>query len=353
MMPDPTAVQPGATRTGTICCSAGTPGAVSGSPIRSPQPPYRDPQWPWPTSRFPRAGGAWAAAASVLSSPGRSSRSPTAPASPGSRAGTANMRAARPGDRPGGRPAPWTGGSACSSRSGPCASHWGRSLPMPQRSGPPRTTSPTSSGRSSSPPRLPAVRRGGVRADHRRRGAAGRRPLTAAGPARPDRLVGRRYPVARHPVVQPDHPERPAGRVGASPGHHPIWRPDAVGSVCFLVSSWLAWVEECHGPFAWRPSRLSWWITSLNLVGSVVFGVSAVASYVTSSGQLLSVALTNLGTFVGAICFLVGALLLLPERTLERPPRSRSRRRRRRSPWAADGGRSSRSEEPAGALDMC
>ena len=57
----------------------------------------------------------------------------------------------------------------------------------------------------------------------------------------------------------------------------------------------------------------------LNLVGSIAFGVSAVASYVTSSGQLLSVALTNLGTFVGAICFLVGAILLLPERTLESP----------------------------------
>jgi hypothetical protein len=107
--------------------------------------------------------------------------------------------------------------------------------------------------------------------------------------------------------------------LGASPGHHPIWRPDALGSICFLVSSWLAWVEECHGPFAWRPARVSWWITSLNLVGSVAFGVSAVASYVTSSGQLLSVALTNLGTFVGAICFLAGALLLLPERTLEGP----------------------------------
>ena len=107
--------------------------------------------------------------------------------------------------------------------------------------------------------------------------------------------------------------------LGAPPDHHPVWRPDALGSICFLVSSWLAWAEECHGPFAWRPSRISWWITSLNLVGSIAFGVSAVASYVTSSGQLLSLALTNLGTFVGAVCFLVGAVLLLPERTLEGP----------------------------------
>jgi hypothetical protein len=107
--------------------------------------------------------------------------------------------------------------------------------------------------------------------------------------------------------------------LGASSKHHPIWRPDALGSICFLVSSWLAWAEECDGAFAWRPWRISWWITALNLVGSVAFGVSAVASYVTSSGQLLSLALTNLGTFVGALCFLAGAILLLPERTLQSP----------------------------------
>ena len=107
--------------------------------------------------------------------------------------------------------------------------------------------------------------------------------------------------------------------LGASPQHHPVWRPDALGSVCFLVSSWLSWAEECHGRFAWRPTRLSWWITALNLVGSAAFGVSAVASYVTPNGQLLSMALTNLGTFVGALCFLAGAVLLLPERTREGP----------------------------------
>ena len=107
--------------------------------------------------------------------------------------------------------------------------------------------------------------------------------------------------------------------LGASASHHPVWRPDALGSVCFLVSSWLAWAEECHGPFAWRPSHISWWITMLNLVGSIAFGVSAIASYVKPNGQLVSLALTNLGTFVGAVCFLVGAVLLLPERTLGSP----------------------------------
>jgi hypothetical protein len=107
--------------------------------------------------------------------------------------------------------------------------------------------------------------------------------------------------------------------LGASSSHHPVWRPDALGSVCFLVSSWLAWAEVCHGRFAWRPGDISWWITLLNLVGSVAFGASAIASYVKPNGQLVSLALTNLGTFVGAICFLVGGLLLLPERSVTAP----------------------------------
>ena len=42
--------------------------------------------------------------------------------------------------------------------------------------------------------------------------------------------------------------------LGASSSHHPVWRPDAFGSICFLVSSWLAWAEVCHRRFAWRPA---------------------------------------------------------------------------------------------------
>jgi hypothetical protein len=113
--------------------------------------------------------------------------------------------------------------------------------------------------------------------------------------------------------------------LGASSTHHPVWRPDALGSICFLVSSWLAWAEECHGPLKWNPHDLSWWITLLNLVGSVAFGGSAIASYVKPNGQLVSLALTNLGTFIGAVCFLVGGVLLLPERTIADRPGSPQR----------------------------
>ena len=95
-----------------------------------------------------------------------------------------------------------------------------------------------------------------------------------------------------------------------------VWRPDVAGSVCFLVASALAWVEAGHGWLSWRPRHISWRIAALNLAGSVAFGVSAIAAQVVpESGQMRNVALVNLGTFAGAVCFFAGALLLLPERT--------------------------------------
>jgi hypothetical protein len=106
--------------------------------------------------------------------------------------------------------------------------------------------------------------------------------------------------------------------LSAQAAHQHVWRPDAIGSVCFLVSSLLAWYEVCHGWAAWRPREWSWWITLVNLAGSVAFGVSAVAAYVNPlTGQVHNVARANTQTFIGAVCFLAGALLLLPERTEE------------------------------------
>jgi hypothetical protein len=56
----------------------------------------------------------------------------------------------------------------------------------------------------------------------------------------------------------------------------------------------------------------------VNLAGSLAFGVSAVAAYVNPvTGQLRDADRSGLGTLVGAVCFFVGALLLLPERTQE------------------------------------
>ena len=102
----------------------------------------------------------------------------------------------------------------------------------------------------------------------------------------------------------------------ATAANQHVWRPDAVGSACFLAASLLAWVEVCHGWTAWRPRSWSWWITLANLIGSIAFGVSAIAGYISpATGQVHNAERSNLGTLVGALCFLAGALLLLPERT--------------------------------------
>jgi hypothetical protein len=87
-----------------------------------------------------------------------------------------------------------------------------------------------------------------------------------------------------------------------------VWTPDVFGSICFLVSSALAYAAVERGR-----SR-AWRIGALNLLGSVFFGIAAVAALVEpSTSEPVSAAIANAGTTAGAICFLVGALMLIPE----------------------------------------
>lgn len=101
-----------------------------------------------------------------------------------------------------------------------------------------------------------------------------------------------------------------------------IWRPDAIGSLCFLVSSVIAFAEAGHRWWSWRPGERDWHITALNLWGSAFFGLSAIGAYILPSGELLDTAWANGGTFLGAVCFLVAAVLMMPEGRTE--PRTSS-----------------------------
>ena len=100
-----------------------------------------------------------------------------------------------------------------------------------------------------------------------------------------------------------------------------VWRPDAFGSICFLVSGAIAYHASArHG---WLPvrGRPGWWEPAVNLLGCVFFGISAVAGYlVPSTGSVLNLAAANLNTVLGAACFLTCALAtLLTGRTLKSP----------------------------------
>ena len=93
-----------------------------------------------------------------------------------------------------------------------------------------------------------------------------------------------------------------------------VWTPDVFGSICFLVSSQMAYAAVCGRWFCLRPRSLPSGFAALKLVGSIAFGVSAVTSLIEPSTQEpVSAAIANAGTAVGALCFLAGALLLLPQ----------------------------------------
>jgi hypothetical protein len=100
--------------------------------------------------------------------------------------------------------------------------------------------------------------------------------------------------------------------LSAEQADHRVWTPDVFGSIAFLVASALAYAGVRRPWLRWRPLDLDWSITTLNMVGSIAFGVSAAASYVLSDDTLRDAQRANAGTFVGAVCFLVGAALLIP-----------------------------------------
>ena len=92
-----------------------------------------------------------------------------------------------------------------------------------------------------------------------------------------------------------------------------IWRPDAVGSVLFLVSSAIALMPDVRRHRHGHARDRSWSISAINMLGSILFGISAIGAYVIpDTDDLLNTAWSNGGTLFGAICFLIGALLVLP-----------------------------------------
>jgi hypothetical protein len=77
-----------------------------------------------------------------------------------------------------------------------------------------------------------------------------------------------------------------------------VWRPDAFGSICFLVS----------GVIAYRAAPREWQ-ARVNLLGCVFFGISAVAGFVVPDrGSMLDLAAANWNTSLGAACFLICAI---------------------------------------------
>lgn len=133
---------------------------------------------------------------------------------------------------------------------------------------------------------------------------------------------------------------------------HPVltWTPDAYGSTAFLISSAIAMViakrdvsagtgaaarHRASGTWPRLRDRVAsalrrdWhaagrdlhsdeiWIAVLNLLGSIAFGLSAIAAFfIPHDDSVLNAAAVSTWTLVGAIGFFVAAFLLVEEKDL-------------------------------------
>lgn len=95
---------------------------------------------------------------------------------------------------------------------------------------------------------------------------------------------------------------------------HLVWNPNAEGSIAFLVSSALAALILFRAGTYWAPKSRDWQSVWLNTLGSIAFGISAVGAFVLHDGTSLDPNLANVGTFVGAVCFLLASAVFLGRR---------------------------------------
>ena len=91
-----------------------------------------------------------------------------------------------------------------------------------------------------------------------------------------------------------------------------VWAPDATGSLAFLLSGALGIIAVTAVVGIVELKSRDWQAEWINLIGCVAFGVSALGAFVTTSGVTEDALLANVGTFIGALCFLAAALLVLP-----------------------------------------
>lgn len=98
-----------------------------------------------------------------------------------------------------------------------------------------------------------------------------------------------------------------------------IWAPDFFGSIFFLISGYLAFIEVGHRYWKWERQNISWWVVFINLMGCTAFMVSAIFAFIPRGGANdLYAEIGILFTLIGAFFFFVGALFMLPEMGIQK-----------------------------------
>ena len=96
-----------------------------------------------------------------------------------------------------------------------------------------------------------------------------------------------------------------------------VWTPDMVGSVLFLVSGYLAFMETSNGYWSWKPRELAWRIVFVNLLGCVAFLTAGILAYVPEGPEAAwIVVVSDEHLLLGGLGFFIGAVLTMRESRL-------------------------------------
>ena len=99
-----------------------------------------------------------------------------------------------------------------------------------------------------------------------------------------------------------------------------IWLPNFTGSMLFLFSGHAAFAETCHKRWGMETHSISWWVVFFNLLGCFAFLIASLFAIVLPFPMDAWVAnVSMVFTLLGALGFLAGSLLLLPEATSPYP----------------------------------
>ena len=91
-----------------------------------------------------------------------------------------------------------------------------------------------------------------------------------------------------------------------------IWDPDLIGSILFLISSWVAWHPIARERRQALLHGRALWANASNMLGSIFFGISAWGADPTWARNTENIVANNWGTFLGGLAFLLGSALSWP-----------------------------------------
>lgn len=96
-----------------------------------------------------------------------------------------------------------------------------------------------------------------------------------------------------------------------------VWAPGMIGSVLFLISGYLSFIETSRSFWSWHPKNLAWRIVFINLLGCILFMIASTLAYVPKGPEAWWIVdVSNIHLFLGSLCFFIGALLSIRESAL-------------------------------------